>query len=258
MKKTFRQKLKIAHLYPDFLNLYGDKGNILALTRRLEWRGLDFELENITIGEHNKKFSDFDLFFIGGGQDSQQSDVAKDLAIRKNELKAVIEFEKPLLAVCGGYQLLGKTYQTSEADEIEGLGILDVYTEAIKQENTDKQDRLVANVVAELLLPLSFESELKTLVGFENHSGRTRFSRQDSATKPLAKIIKGHGNNGEDGFEGAYYKNCIGTYLHGSLLPKNPHLADELILRALKCDELPSLNDEMEISTHKVLIGSRC
>lgn len=250
MKKT-TSKLKIAHLYPDLLNLYGDRGNIIALTKRLEWRGIDFEVENITIGEHEKKFSEFDLFFIGGGQDCEQSAVAKDIHIRKNELIACIEAEKPLLAVCGGYQLLGKTYETSEGDEIEGLAILDVYTKALRQEAGKKQDRLVGNVYAELLMPMTLKTDLKTLVGFENHSGRTYFCDSESSTKPLAKIIKGFGNNSEDKYEGAYYKNCIGTYLHGSLLPKNPHLSDELIARALKLDDLIELDNQLELDAHQ-------
>lgn len=249
--------IRIAHLYPEQLNLYGDRGNIIVLSKRLEWRGIPFAIEAIRIGEHNKKLSDFDLFFIGGGQDRQQFTVAKDLLIRKNEIKDLVESNSPLLAVCGGYQLLGQSYQTSEGDEIEGLGILAIKTKAKPQEKNKRQDRLIGNVYAELLIDLNINYPFKTLVGFENHSGRTFIT--DSLTKPLAKIIKGFGNNAEDHYEGAVYKNIFGTYIHGSLLPKNPHLADEIIWRTLKNKNsdclkefsyLEKLNDELEIAAH--------
>ncbi len=251
--------VRIAHLYPEQLNLYGDKGNIITLTKRLEWRGIEYSVENIRIAEHNKKLSEFDLFFIGGGQDSQQFTVAKDLQIRRNEIQDLVEHDVPFLAVCGGYQLLGKSYQTSEGDEIEGLGILDVITKAKPQEQNKKQDRLIGNVYAELLIDFHIDSEIKTLVGFENHSGRTYI--QGSNTKPFAKIVRGFGNNAEDEFEGAIYKNIIGTYVHGSLLPKNPHLADEIIWRTLtkmnhpylsKFPKLEKLNDKLETTAHSM------
>jgi hypothetical protein len=249
--------VKIAHLYADLLNLYGDRGNILTLRSRLEWRSIPCEVEEITIGEHNKRLQDYDLFFIGGGQDEQQKPVAQDLLLRSNELRDVVEAGKPVLAVCGGYQLLGKSYQTSSAFDIPGLGILDIETRARAQKEGQKQDRLVGNVCAELLIDLKINSALKTLVGFENHSGRTYI--MSTATKPLSKLIRGFGNNAEDGFEGAVYKNVFGTYLHGSLLPKNPHLADEIIYRSLETAKHPylsqnttllPLNDKLEISAH--------
>lgn len=250
--------IRIAHLYPEQLNLYGDRGNILTLSRRLEWRGLEFSVDNIKVGEHNKKLSNYDLFFIGGGQDSQQFTVAKDLQIRKNEIQNVIEAYTPFLAVCGGYQLLGQSYQTSEGDEIEGLGILDIVTKAKAQEKNKRQDRLIGNVYAELLIDLNVNHKNKTLVGFENHSGRTYIN--NPKTKPLAKIIHGFGNNSEDHFEGAVYKNIIGTYVHGSLLPKNPQLADEIIWRTLKninhsylekYPTLQELDDKLELTAHQ-------
>ncbi len=295
------KEVRIAHLYPEQLNLYGDKGNIITLTKRLEWRGIEYSVENIKIAEHNKKLSEFDLFFIGGGQDSQQFTVAKDLQIRRNEIQDLVEHDVPFLAVCGGYQLLGKSYQTSEGDEIEGLGILDVVTKAKPQEQNKKQDRLIGNVYAELLMDFNIDTEIKTLVGFENHSGRTyilnsnkqclskklpdaRLARSEEAeltsvnerlkdecnaadgtlwtgTKPFAKIVKGFGNNAEDEFEGAIYKNIIGTYVHGSLLPKNPHLADEIIWRTLskmnhpylkQFPKLEKLNDKLETAAHSM------
>jgi len=250
--------LKIAHLYADLLNLYGDRGNVLTLVKRLEWRLIPVIVEEIGLGEFQKKFFDYDLFFIGGGQDQQQQDVAEDLLKRANELDDCVSAGKPVLAVCGGYQLLGKSYQTSEGLDIPGLGILDIITRAKPQEQGKKQDRLIGNVCADLLIELNVKSVLNTVVGFENHSGRTYII--SDRTSPLASVRTGFGNNGEDGFEGAVYKNIFGTYLHGSLLPKNPHLADELLFRALKTSKHPyleehgtllDLNDKLEIKAHQ-------
>ncbi len=259
--------LKIAHLYPDLLNLYGDRGNILTLSKRLEWRGIDYVVDDISVNEQHKRFADYHLFFIGGGQDSGQTIVAKDLLARKQELADLVAAGATILAICGGYQLLGKTYETSEAEIIEGLGIIDVVTKAPRIIQGKAQDRLIGNVTAELLIDL----KPNTIVGFENHSGRsyilssviarneaTKQSNLDS-TKPLARIIHGFGNNGEDGYEGAVYKNLFGTYLHGSLLPKNPHFADELLKRALAYNgshlELKALDDKLELQAHKAAIG---
>jgi len=256
-------KLKIAHLYPDYLNLYGDQGNILSFTRRLEWRGIDYEVQNISIGDHDKKYTDYHFFFIGGGQDSQQEQVAKDFLLRINEFKHIVENNVPVLAVCGGYQLLGKSYQTSDGFEIPGLGILDIYTKAKATKKGCSQDRLIGNVSAKLVTDFATKPQTQTLVGFENHSGRTYISK-DSPTKPLAKVIRGFGNNGEDDFEGAAYKRLIGTYLHGSLLPKNPHLTDELIFHALKAakhpylekhPQLSTINDELELEAHEFALS---
>ncbi len=245
--------LKIAHLYPDLLNLYGDKGNVLTLAKRLEWRGIEFVFDEISVAEHGKRFADYHLFFIGGGQDSGQTIVAKDLLLRKQELGDVVEAGATVLSICGGYQLLGISYETSEAEIIDGLGILDVETKAPRIIKGKAQDRLIGNVTAELLIDL----EPRTIVGFENHSGRTYIKA--NKTSPLAKIVNGYGNNGEDGYEGAIYKNLFGTYLHGSLLPKNPHFADELLRRALIYSgsgiELKSLDDKLELRAHKAAIG---
>lgn len=250
--------LKIAHLYPDYLNLYGDGGNILALRQRCQWRNIEIELESISIGEHDKKLSDYDLFFIGGGQDSQQEKVATDIYQRRNEIKHIVEENKPILAICGGYQLMGVSYQTSDAKSLPGIGILGVETKAKPQDPNTRQDRLIGNVSAELLIDLHIDSKIKTLVGFENHSGRTYIT--DEKTQPLAKIVNGFGNNGEDGYEGAVYKNLFGSYLHGSLLPKNPHFADELIYLALEAKNSPllenfvnriELDDNLELAAHK-------
>lgn len=246
--------LKIAHLYPDLLNLYGDRGNIIALIKRLEWRGIRYEIDEIRVGEHNKKFSTYHLFFIGGGQDSGQELVARDLSLRTNEIKHCIETGAVMLGICGGYQLMGLTYETSEGFIMEGVGALEVQTKAPLRLKNKSQDRLIGNVSAELLIDLA----PKTIVGFENHSGRTYIVGDQ--TKPLAKIIHGFGNNAEDGFEGAYYKNLFGTYLHGSLLPKNPHFADEILKRALEYSghsyfqensKLKPLDDNLELAAHK-------
>jgi hypothetical protein len=244
--------IKIAHLYPHHLNLYGDIGNIITFANRLKWRSIDFCIDEISLGEQVKKYKDYDLIFIGGGQDRQQEEIAADIASRRNELFDLVENNLPVLAVCGGYQLLGKYYQTSEGHEIAGLDILGIITKAPSQQKNSKQDRLIGNVSAKLLLEMQFNTELKTLVGFENHSGRTFIVDQN--TKPLAQIIKGFGNNAEDVFEGAYYKNLIGTYVHGSLLPKNPHLADEILYRAIKYSgknySLNALDDSFELEAH--------
>ncbi len=233
-------KLRLAHIYAAHLNIYGDRGNVISLVRRAAAHGLTLEVEDINIAEPEKLFSDFDILFIGGGQDKQQELVAVDMLARRNELSDCIEAGTAMLAICGGYQLLGHYYQNSAGEKTSGLGIIDVVTEAAPEhagaEGIKKLDRLIGNVVAELLVELSpendFKGDLNTLVGFENHSGRTKFS--SAQVSPLARVIHGHGNNAEDGFEGANYRNLFCSYLHGSLLPKNPHLSDELIIRALK------------------------
>jgi len=269
--------LKIAHFYPDLLNLYGDFGNILALKKRAEWRGFTVEIRNIHIRsketsyepEECIKLCDCDIAFIGGGQDKQQVLVAEDFLARGDEIRELVEAGMPFLAICGGYQLLGKYYETSEGEQIAGLGILDVITKAQKRDAGKKQKRLIGNVAAELYFPLELQNKLEekaeigvplhahTVVGFENHSGQT-FISPETKTKPFAKVINGFGNNGEDDFEGAYYKNLIGTYLHGSLLPKNPHLVDELIYQALKrknifldLSEWQNIDDTLEQKAHE-------
>lgn len=248
-------KLKIAHLYPKLLNLYGDRGNIIALCKRLEWRGVEYELAEFNLNEQEKQLGDYHLLFIGGGQDSQQDLVAKDFICKKAELQDLTERGICILAICGGYQLLGHSYQTSDGKEIPGLGIIDIRTQA-KARKLNQQERLIGNVSAELLID---GIHPQTIVGFENHSGKTYIDPNSKETKPLARIITGFGNNGEDGYEGALHKNIFGTYLHGSLLPKNPHLSDELILRSMKYAKHPYLNenkiltkldDSIEYSAH--------
>lgn len=235
-------KISIAHLYPKLLNLYGDLGNIITLTKRCEWRGIKVEFEEIGIGDSIKEH---DLYFIGGGQDRQQQDVACELYKNKEFLQAERDKMAVFLGICGGYQLFGHYYQPFEGDKLLGISLMDAYTVAGKK-------RFIGNVTVET----DFLSP-NTLVGFENHSGLTYLQGD---TKPLGRIIVGNGNNGTDKFEGGRYKNVFGTYLHGSLLPKNPHFADYLIELALEKRygekiKLSKLDDSLEIMTHNSLVG---
>ncbi len=250
-------KIKLGHLFANKLNLYGDLGNMLSLKFRLKKRGYEVELDELN--DENFNVADYDFLFIGGGQDKEQVYVAEVLKNKKTELVEFIESGKPMLAICGGYQLLGESYLTSDKKSIEGLGILNVVTKAKDTNNKkDFQDRLVGNVVAELASPLESNSKLKTLVGFENHAGRT-YITDESRTEPLALVVKGFGNNDTDKKEGAHYKNLFASYLHGSLLPKNPHLADEIIYLTLKAKlnkeiELEDLQDNFELEAHKLAL----
>lgn len=216
-------ELNICHLYPDLLNLYGDRGNIIALKKRCEWRGIKVEVSTTTLGDSFIP-ENHDIVFLGGGQDYEQEIIQDDVIKKKgNEIKNAIEHNKTFLCICGGYQLLGKYYKTWEGREIEFLGALDLWTIGGKK-------RMIGNIVFECDFLKSSEFDGK-VVGFENHSGRTHLG---PSIKPLGKVLKGNGNNGEDGFEGAIYKNVFCSYSHGSLLPKNPMMADHLISIALK------------------------
>lgn len=239
-------KLSICHIYPKLLNIYGDFGNILTLKKRSEYRDIDVEIHELNIGD-SIDISKYDLYFIGGGQDKQQIEVSFELKKHEEILKEASLNNAVFLAICGGYQLFGKYYQPHNGDRLEGINLLDAYTVA---GNT----RFIGNVTAEtdFLEPI-------TLVGFENHSGLTYL---EEGTKPIAKIAVGNGNNGADGFEGARKNNVFGTYLHGSLLPKNPHFADYLIKLALdkRYNEditLRKLDDKLELKAHKDLIGKK-
>lgn len=208
-------KLTIGHLYPDLLNLYGDRGNIQCLMKRCLWRGI--EAETIAFELDDKiDFSNLDIVLLGGGSDREQMLVCEKLKEIQKDFKEYVERDGVVIAICGGYQLLGNYYKTEEGI-IEGLSLVDMYTE-------QGENRLIDNIV--------LQSELfdMPIVGFENHGGRTFIGEN----KPLGKVLYGSGNDGKSGYEGVVYKNVIGTYLHGPLLPKNPQLADELILRALK------------------------
>jgi CobQ-like glutamine amidotransferase family enzyme len=212
--------LRIAHLYADEMNIYGDRGNILTLTKRAEWRGITVEIRAIGRGP-GTDLSDANLIFWGGGQDRDQELVFKDAAANKvTAIRRAIEAGAVVLAVCGGYQLLGESYVTADGKKLPGLGLVDLHTVPGVRRN-------IGNIVIET-------SELgltpSTLVGFENHSGKTYLG---PGLRPLGRVLRGAGNNGEDQSEGVAAGNVFGTYLHGSLLPKNPHFADLLIERAL-------------------------
>jgi len=235
-------KFTVGWLYPDLMNIYGDRGNILTLLKRAEWRGLETQLIEIGRGPANKQMEDVDLFFFGGGQDREQALIYDDLKQHKQDSLqgAVEENGAQVLAVCGGYQLLGHYYQTADGRRFDGIGMIDVTTQAGKK-------RFIGDVVVktdiEGLTPTS-------LVGFENHSGRTFLGPN---AKPLGRVLVGKGNNGSDRTEGAIQGNITGTYLHGSLLPKNPHLADYLIGKALTRrggGALSPLEDSAELAAH--------
>lgn len=243
MNLQTKLKLNIAHLYPELLNIYGDMGNIYAIKKRCEWRNISAEVYNINQGaDINPDL--FDIYFIGGGQDKQQIDVAKEMQKQKENLKQAAENNAVMLAICGGYQLLGKYYLPNKGEKLEGIGILNAYTIAGNK-------RFIGNVTVKS----NFLSP-ETIVGFENHSGLTYL---EEGTTPIGKVITGNGNNGKDLTEGARYKNVFGTYLHGSLLPKNPQFADYLIKLALNkkynCEiELDKLDDSIENTAHKEAI----
>ncbi len=231
--------LHVCALYPDLMNIYADRGNLLMLRRRCEWRGIGFELRSSGIGEDLDP-DGVDLFYMGGGQDRDQELCAVDLHERKRAaLVSAASNGSLVLGVCGGYQLLGHGYQLGD-DELPGIGLLDVRTER------SGKDRLIGNVAIEVALP---SAEGKVLAGFENHGGRTHLGPQ---AKPLGRTLAGHGNNGSDGLEGAVAGNVIGTYMHGPLLPKNAWFADWLIATALGRDPklLSPLADELEQLAH--------
>jgi len=225
--------LTVYHLYPELLNLYGDRGNVLAFTQRCRWRGMDVRLEEVSLGD-SIDFSRADFLFIGGGSDREQSILARDMASIGEHLRAAMEDGLVVLAVCGGYQMLGTYYQDTEGQKIPGLGIMDFYTEA-------GEGRLIGNVAVKI----NGAGE-RVVTGFENHGGRTHLGD----VKPLARVIAGHGNNGIDGTEGARWKNVFCTYLHGPVLPRNPWLTDHLISLALerqgKSGTLEPLSDQLE------------
>ena len=216
--------LKLAWLYPDLMDTYGDRGNIQVLSRRCLLREIEMEVMPVSLGEAIP--NDVDLIFMGGAQDRQQKIVIEDLKKEKAEsLRQMIEEGRPALFVCAGFQLLGNYYQPAEGEKIMGLGIFDLMT----QHPGAKVKRLIGNVVVD---HLSFtEDKRMTLVGFENHGGRTYLGK---LATPLGRVKIGLGNNGEDKNEGIQYKNAIGSYLHGPILPKNPHLSEYLLRKALE------------------------
>ena len=237
------QKLRIAHLYPGLMNIYGDRGNILCLTRRCQDRSIDVEVDELGIGD-TLAYGAHELIFMGGAQDRDQRRVADDLRAAKGPaLLEAAESGTVILAVCGAYQLFGKHYREASGEQLEGLGLFDLWT----KHPGPSEDRLIGNVVAEL----AGEGDEVTLVGFENHGGRTYLGPD---AQPLARVRSGFGNNGKDGTEGTRYRNAFGTYLHGSLLPKNPAFADMLIALALGDTELEPLDDTIEDAAHQAAL----
>ncbi|MBP3233101.1 MAG: glutamine amidotransferase [Eubacterium sp.] len=237
--------VKICHLYPEVLNLYGDRGNILCLKRRLEWRGISCSISEVKIGD-NVDFTDYDLFFIGGGQDFEQEVLLSDLKSGKGaSIKAAVEDGKTFLCICGGYQMMGDYYLTKDGNKMEFLGVADFYT-------IGTEYRMIGNYT----FMCDPESGGCEVVGFENHSGRTYLG---SNVSPLGHLIYGYGNNGDDDTEGVRYKNLYGSYCHGPILPKNPEFADHLLKTTLNRkygdDELSPLNDSAENDAHDYMFN---
>ena len=224
-------KLIVHHLYAGMMNLYGDRGNVIAIKKRAEWRGVPVEVVDVGLGEPIRPTPSADLFLFGGGQDREQALLAEDLSGTKGaDLRAIVGDGGVVLGVCGGYQLMGHHYETPEGEKLPGVGIFDMHT----RPRGPGEARLIGNVLARVRAPGGKESGAngaREVVGFENHGGRTELGND---AEPLGEVIVGHGNNGRDGTEGARRLNAYGTYLHGSLLPKNPWLTDRLILNALR------------------------
>ena len=238
-------ELKICHMYPDVLNLYGDGGNIRCLTRRLQWRSIGAEVTRMPIGSP-ASLSGYDLVFIGGGQDFEQQVLLEDLHRGKDrEIRAAVEDGLPFLTICGGYQMLGSYYETYDGQRCDFIGALDLYTVGSKV-------RMIGNYS----FRCGEESGGSVVVGFENHSGKTWLG---GGVQPLGKVLSGYGNNGEDGSEGARYKNVFGTYSHGPLLPKNPAFCDHILLTALErkygTAELAPLDDTAERAAHDEVLA---
>ena len=232
-----RRPLRVCALYPDLMNIYADRGNLLMLRRRCEWRGIPFQLTAAGIGDPLDP--DADLYYIGGGQDRDQELCAGDLfEFKRDGLTAAAASGAVVLGVCGGYQLLGHAYQLAE-EELPGIGLLDVRT--VRSDGP----RLIGNVAIEVDLP---GAQGRVLAGFENHAGRTLLGERAT---PLGRVLRGHGNNGDDALEGAREGTVIGTYMHGPLLPKNAWFADWLIATAIAGGHaLEPLDDELELLAH--------
>lgn len=257
MKKNYtlgakRYVLTIGWLYPQLMSTYGDRGNIITLTKRCEWRDITVTVTKLDIGFPEKDLLSCDLLFMGGAQDKQQKIVSEDLKSKAESLAKQIESEVPGLYICGAYQFLGKYYKEADGTKLDGLGIFDLYTE----NPGVNHPRLIGNLAAEITMPNTKYEIRNTIVGFENHGGRTYLGKN---MKPLATVTKGYGNNGTDGTEGGIYKNSFGSYMHGPILPKNPHVADHLIKLALekkynRTMELKALDDSLEWQAHKALL----
>jgi lipid II isoglutaminyl synthase (glutamine-hydrolysing) len=240
-------KVRVGHLYPDYLNIYADRGNIAVLARRAAWRGHELVVRGIGIGEAVRP-GEHDLLYVGGGQDREQALVAPDLAAKGEGIAAAVEAGAAVLAVCGGYQLLGRFYRDRAGVELPGAALFPLHTIAGER-----------RMIGDVLLACELEpGERRTLAGFENHAGRTIL---DADATPLGRVVAGFGNDGESGFEGCRVGRALGTYLHGPLLPRNPWLADWLLAQALAHagggdpPELAPLPDELEAQAHEISAG---
>jgi lipid II isoglutaminyl synthase (glutamine-hydrolysing) len=238
-----KRKIVVGHLYPDYLNIYADRGNMAVLERRAAWRGIAFDYRTIGLGEQASP-DHYDLYYVGGGQDREQALVAPDLATKGEPLREAVDRGAAFLAVCGGYQLLGRFYRDRSGAELPGIGLLPHHTVAGER-------RMIGDVLLECELE---PGDRRPLAGFENHAGRTYL---DEGAEPLGRVVAGFGNNGEDGVEGSRVGNALGTYLHGPLLPRNPWLADWLIGKALSrrlgdAPDLEPLPDDFESSAQRV------
>jgi CobQ-like glutamine amidotransferase family enzyme len=237
-------KIRVGHLYPDYLNIYADRGNIAVLARRAAWRGLDLEVMPIGLGATLRP-GEHDLLYIGGGQDREQALIAPDIAAKSRPLNEAVADGTVVLAVCGGYQLLGRFYRDRYGSELPGAGVLPLHTVAGER-------RMIGDVLLECELE---PGERRTLAGFENHAGRTIL---EEGAEPLGRVVSGFGNDGVSGFEGCRAGRAIGTYLHGPLLPRNPWLADWLLVQAaahrtgVEPPAFEPLDDALEAEAHSV------
>jgi CobQ-like glutamine amidotransferase family enzyme len=247
--------LIIGWLYPDIMSIYGDRGNIVALSKRAQWRGIDVSVRQILLDSPAIELESCDLLFMGGAQDRQQKMVSEDLRTKSTTISRMVEKGVPGLYICGAFQFLGKYYKEADGTMIEGLGILDLNTINPGFE----KGRLIGNVIIKADPDYLYEDRFSPyLVGFENHGGRTYLGK---GVRPLGKVVAGFGNNGEDETEGAVYKNSFGSYFHGPLMPKNPHFADYLIAVSLEVKygkkvALKSLDDTLEKKAH-VFVANR-
>ncbi len=232
-------RIRVGHLYPDYLNIYADRGNIAVLAERARLRGHELDVRSIGMGDRVPA-GQIDLFYVGGGQDREQALVARDLAAKADPLHEAAGAGAAFLAVCGGYQLLGRFYRDAGGVELPGIGLLPLHTIAGRR-----------RMIGDVLLDCTWAG--RTMAGFENHAGRTIL---DDGAEPLGRVVSGFGNDGATGAEGCRRQRVYGTYLHGPLLPRNPWFADHLLAEALAHaggpTELAALPDELEAEAHRV------
>ena len=236
-------KIVVGHLYPDYLNIYADRGNIAVLARRAAWRGHELDVRSVSVGEPVRP-GEHDLLYVGGGQDREQALVANDLVAKADAVRAAVDGGAAILAVCGGYQLMGRSYRDFHGEDLPGIGLFPLETVA-------GDTRMIGDVLLECELE---PGVVRTLAGFENHAGRTHL---DPGAEPLGRVVAGFGNDGISGFEGCRAGRAVGTYLHGPLLPRNPWFADWVLAQALahRLGEAPvfdPLPDDLEHEAHAV------